>query len=171
MGIEHTTVTSYATWANSTVKHFLRNLGNVLKTWHIDEHKPEDSSSTFSSFLQGHVTLHLLHHSHQRSFYSKTDNTKLDCHRQQSTQTFFNTRKSKKTTNVRKPRWNERQTTKHMWKPSINRQATPSRLKSPCCSEGANPTRSSNQLHWALQLRPSSQQIFSIHVKNLVNAD
>ena len=83
---------------------------------------------------------------HQRSFYSKTDNTKVDCHRQQSTQTFFNIRKPKKTTNVRKPKWNERQTTKQMWRPSISRQATPSRLKSPCCSEGANPKRSSNQI-------------------------
>ena len=82
---------------------------------------------------------------HQCSFYSKTDNTKLDCHRQQSTQAFFNTRKPKKTTNVRKQKWNERQTTKHMWRPSINREATPSWLKSPCRSEGANPTRSSNQ--------------------------
>lgn len=37
MGLEHTTVTFHATWPNSTVKHFKRNLGKVLKTWHIDE--------------------------------------------------------------------------------------------------------------------------------------
>ena len=59
MGLEHTTGASHATWANSTVIHFMRNLGNVLKTWHIDEHNRKTALQRFCSFLQGHVTLHL----------------------------------------------------------------------------------------------------------------
>ena len=44
---------------------------------------------------------------HQCSFYSSTDNTKLDCQNPQSTQTCFDTRKSEQTTNARNSWQNE----------------------------------------------------------------
>ena len=99
MGFKHTTVTPYTPWENNMVEHFMRNLGKSSK------HHTSMITSVRQPFNVSFVLTEpwqtLLRCTHQFSFYSTTDNTKLDCPTQQSSQTCFDTRKSKKTTNAR----------------------------------------------------------------------
>ena len=52
MGFEHTRVTPYAPWANGTVKHFMRNLGKVPKTSHINDHNLKTALQRFLCYYR-----------------------------------------------------------------------------------------------------------------------
>ena len=128
MGFEQTRLTPYAPWGHGTVDHSMINLGKVLKTSHTDDHKWKTSLKHFlrSYRVTPHCTLgyppaQLLFNNTQ--YKTRLPNATV------KTQTCFNLRKPKKSTNARKLKQNERQTTKHMRRLPIYKQSAMSTSK------------------------------------------